>query len=507
MKNEKNYEDYCQRIRHLSTLGSIVSVLAWDQQVMLPKKGQEHRAKQIQSFSGLLHEMSTDKDLGKIITELYDSGPDSYSNAEWRNIEQSHRGYLESTRIPTKLVEESAALMCTGHTAWEEARAKDDFEGFAPVLQQWIDLKKRMAECLYPDKETYDVLLDGFERGLTQDWVDSVFDELQKGLLDLETRIESSQEDVPPFPSGPYSEEKQKEINRAVADQLGFDLERGRIDESAHPFSIGVHPGDVRVTTRYEKESFFTALSSLVHECGHGMYEQGLRTDDQQDLPVASTLGIMVHESQSLLWERMVCQGPSFWKHFYRLVQDKFPELLKDLSPSEFYRRVNRSTPCPIRINADEVTYPMHIILRYQLERDLFSGDLKIQDLPDAWNELSRKLVHINPKSNSEGVLQDSHWAGGAFGYFPVYTLGAMMGAQFYQQARQELPGLEDNFSTGNFSQLKRWLNERIHQKGSLLEARPLLEEVTGKDLDCQAYLSYLNAKYTEIYKLGSQES
>jgi carboxypeptidase Taq len=502
MKKQKAYEDYCQKNRHLSTLGSIVSVLAWDQQVMLPKEGQGHRAKQIQTFSGLLHEMSTDKELGQLIHQLYDSGPDCYSAYEWRNIEQSYRGYEESVRIPAKLVEQSAALMCTGHTTWEESRENNDFESFAPVLEEWIELKKKMADCLYPDKEPYDVLLDGFERGLTQDWIDSIFSELQVGLLKLETGIENSKEPIPPFPSGNYSEESQKKLNCIVAKQLGFNLGGGRIDESAHPFSIGVHPSDVRVTTRYETDSFFTSLSSLCHECGHGMYEQGLMTGEYEDLPVAATLGIMVHESQSLLWERMVCQGKPFWKKFHSLAQEIFPEKLQNLNHDDFYRRVNRSGPCPIRINADEVTYPMHIILRYQLERDLFRGSLKVKDLPCAWNELSKKLLHINPENNSQGVLQDSHWAGGAFAYFPVYTLGAMMGFQLYQKADQEIPDLNEKLGTGEFTILRNWLKERIHQQGTLLEARPLLKKVTGKDLDCQAYLSYLNQKYSELYKL-----
>ena len=293
---------------------------------------------------------------------------------------------------------------------------------------------------------------------------------------------------------------RQAEMCKEIAAAIGFDFTRGRMDVSVHPFTGGSHPTDVRITTRYS-ENWIEGVAGTIHECGHAMYEQG-RSKEHRDLPVSEALGMAAHESQSLLWERMVGQSLAFWEWAAPIVHKYFPHTAS-CTPQDFYRAVNIVKPSLIRVDADEVTYPLHVILRFEIERDLFSGKVSVEDLPSVWNTRMEEYLGVVPPSDKEGVLQDVHWSGGAFGYFPSYSLGAMMATQLYEQAKAEMPSLEDDIRKGEFAPLKKWLNGKVHDKGSMPgSADALLESVTGKPLDPSIFMRYLTDKYTALYQL-----
>lgn len=501
MHNDQKFKEYRSKITEMSHLSSIASLLAWDQQVMAPTGSHSFRGKQLSSLSRHLHRLSISKDFGRLVSELHAQGQESFDDFQWRSIEESKIGYEESTRLSEDLVARCAELGVIGQETWYKAKTENNFKLYEPILTEWVEIKKQIASLLYPDKDPYDVCLDSFERGLNQQIIDSIFEPTKKGLLELQEAIWQSPKKIRGISSGPYPIELQKKLNKFVASWLGFSFDHGRLDESAHPFSISFHQSDVRMTTRYEKNCFVSALLSSVHETGHSLYEQGLPGGQHECLPAASALGLVVHESQSLLFERRVGQSLHFWNQLRPELIKAFP-FLESYSTQELYEYSNQVTPCQIRIDADEVTYVMHIILRYELEKQLFTGELKVRDLPEAWNEASKKLLFLTPQSDSQGVLQDSHWSDGAFGYFPVYTLGAMYGSQLFDSARSQLTNLDTEMESGNYSSLLQWLRTNIHQRGRVRLAFDLLKEVTGRDLEPQIYLDYLWGKYASIYGL-----
>ena len=501
MSDSELYSKYVKQSRDMAIFGSIMAHLGWDQQVMLSSKGHSHRQEQMVALSALLHKKGTDSEWGTLLKNLIQKGQSSYSPHQWKNLTHSLRNFEESIKIPEELVTEMAKLASEGHNLWLEAKKNNHFPTFAPVIKKFIAFRRKIADIVYPDMHPYDVCLDSFERNYNRNKIDTVFSELKAGLVPLVKELQNSQHAPAVFPKTGYCTNQQRELNRFVSAQIGLDYEKARIDESAHPFSGGGHSTDVRITTRYESDSFFSSLSSTVHETGHGMYEQGL-PEEYSGLPVGESLGFIVHESQSLLMERMVCQGPSFWNFFGEKIRSAFPDALGDLSNEEMYRRCNRVDFGLIRIDADELTYPLHIILRYEIEKALFDNEIRIDELPEAWNAKCHELLGFIPPSDALGILQDVHWSDGSFGYFPMYTLGAMYGAQFYQACSENQGDLEDQLSNGNFEVLNSWLRKNIHQMGRLLDADELLHQVTGKDLDCAAYLDYLGKKYRAIYKL-----
>lgn len=506
MSLKSRFEEYRTKSAELSHLGTILSVLQWDQQTMAPPGGHPFRGKQMAALSRHLHRLATSKEVGALVGELHDAGPDAFQPYQWRSIEESKRGYDENTRVSEDLVARAAELSSIGQSAWEEAKKKADYEIFRPHLAEWIELRKTIARAIYPDRHPYDFYLDSFERGLSRERVDSIFGPLRSGLKELRAAIGSSSKVIRPFPEGVYPAEVQKKLSEEVAGRLGFSFTHGRLDESAHPFSVGIAPTDVRMTTRYEGGNFYSSMLSTVHEVGHSLYEQGLPGGDWEGLPVSGALGLVAHEGQSLLWERRVGQSEAFWAVFQPRLAELFPAI-DGFSARELYEAANKVQPCKIRIDADELTYVMHILLRYELERDLFDDRVRVAELPEAWNERSRELLNIEPASDAEGVLQDSHWADGAFGYFPVYTLGAMYGSQLFDAARGQVESLNHDLTRGEYGSLLGWLREKVHGKGRLLDAFSLLEETTGKALEPGIYLDYLWEKYSAIYDLTRPSS
>jgi carboxypeptidase Taq len=451
-----------------------------------------------------LHEKRTDPQLGSLIESLWSQGEEKLRAEglnEWQiaNIRDARRDYLKQTRIPKEIVEKMAQLSSRGYQVWVKARESNDFALFAPILTEWIALKKEASALIDASKSAYDVCLDEYERGLTTDRISLVFADLKAKLVPLLKKIIAQPKvDDSILTKGKFDLATQTKLSHQIAKEIGFNTENGRLDVSVHPFTGGPGPYDVRMTTRYREENLLEGLTGTVHETGHALYEQG-RNSAYRDLPVSEPLSMGVHESQSLLWERMVALSRPFTERYWPVLQGNFK--LEAKSNDEIYKAFNAVLPGLIRVEADEVSYPMHIILRFEIERDLFAGTLKVENLPTVWNAKMKEYLGIDVPSNKLGVLQDIHWSGGAFGYFPSYTLGAIYACQIFHAAKVQLPELDTNIREANFAPLRKWLNVKIHERGSLYDdGEKLLEEVTGRKIDIDLFIRYLTEKYSKIY-------
>jgi carboxypeptidase Taq len=403
------------------------------------------------------------------------------------------------TRIPETLAVEIARAASEGQSVWEKARPKDDWVSFKPYLERLVDLKRAEAEALGYAYEPYDALLDGYEEGETATRLAPVMTDLASSLKRLLERIVGKGR--PPresvngrrFPVG-----AQKEFAQTVAAKLGYDFQGGRLDESAHPFTSGIGPGDVRITARYSETHFNEGFFAVIHEAGHAMYHQGMPQDHWGE-PFCRAASLGVHESQSRMWENMVARSRPFWEHFFPMARERFP-CLWDSSMDSFVLEVNEVKPSLIRVEADEVTYNLHVLLRFELERALMRKDLTVDDLPEAWNAKMRDYLGVTPDNHKDGVMQDVHWSGGSIGYFPTYTLGNIYAAQLFETAQEELGDLARHFATGDFSVLLNWLRQRVHSQGARFQPRDLVRNITGRDLDPSPLVRYLESKYSQLY-------
>ena len=496
-----NYQKLVHRLEETSRLGGIMGILHWDQEVIMPVGAADSRAKQMRVLAGIIHEKNTDPIIGVLLDKL--SQENSFNSFEICNINEARREYEMKTKVPKSLVMELAELSSKGHQVWVKARSENKFSDFAPLLSQLIELKKSWAEYVAPKMQPYDANIDVYERGMSMADITPIFDILKFELIPLIREIQAS--DYKPdstFLSGNFSIEKQEELGRTISKEMGFAFDRGRMDVSVHPFCGGSHPTDVRITTRYRTDNFIESLYAVIHETGHGLYEQG-RMKEGRDLPASEALTMGVHESQSLFWERMIAQNRPFCKRFFPLITKTFPKKFEGTNFDQFYEAVNISQPSFIRVEADEVTYPLHIILRYEIERGLFDGSIEVNTLPEIWNSKMKEYLGVEPPTDTLGVLQDTHWSGGAFGYFPSYTLGAIYASQFYQSLIGEKPDLDTEIESGNLAAIRDWLNQKIHQKGRLLSVSKLIKEVTGDSLNPTLFLNYLKNKYKTIYRLN----
>lgn len=499
----QHYKNLVQRLEEIAHLNGVMSTLGWDQEVIMPIGASESRAKQIAALAGVIHERTTDPALGDCLHELHGT----YNTNDWGaiercNIREALRNYEMEVRIPKRLVQEIAELSSRGQGIWVAARQNNKFSDFAPVLKRFLKLKIEWAQCVLPNLQPYDANIDLFERGTTMAMITPIFERLKLELIPLIHTIQDhSYKPDTSFLRGKFGQEKQELLARKLSREIGFDFDRGRMDVSVHPFCGGGHPTDVRITTRYSESNFIESLYSIIHETGHALYEQG-RPHQLGDLPVTESSTMGIHESQSLFWERMIAQSKSFCMHYFQAFREAFPENLQAVTVEEFYRAINNCKPDFIRVEADEVTYPLHVILRYEIERGLFDGSVAVDDLPQVWNELMQKYLGIKPPTDTLGVLQDSHWSGGAFGYFPSYTLGALYACQFYQALLNEQPDTERNVAAGYFTPIKHWLNEKIHRHGKLYSPQEIVQNVTGGSLNPDYFITYLKTKYREIYQL-----
>ena len=499
------YTELLEHLGRTTLLASCASVLGWDEQTYLPAGGAGHRAEQLALLSGLTHERATDPRVGELLTEL-ESRDDlgAEGSVERINVREARRGYDRATKLPQSLVEEMSRTTTLAQHAWVDARKNSDYAEFEPWLEKQIGLKREEAEAIgYGDGQPYDALLDAYEPGATSAEVQAAFDPLRDELVPLVAAIgESDQKPDGEIITRFYPESAQREFGIAAATAIGFDFSRGRLDIAAHPFCSGFGPGDCRLTTRYDEHHFPGAFFGTLHEAGHGIYEQGL-DESAYGTPIGETTSLGIHESQSRMWENLVGRSRAFWEFFFPQAQAAFPEALAHISVDDFHRAVNDVQPSFIRVEADEVTYNLHIMLRFELEQAMLTGDLLAGDVPGAWNETFTRYFGITPQTDSDGCLQDIHWSAGLFGYFPTYALGNMYAAQFFETADTELGGLHEQFARGEFGPLKAWLTEKIHRQGKRYPAPELVEHVTGEKLSHAPLMRHLYDRFEALYGLA----
>lgn len=484
-----------------ANLGSSIALLAWDQRTYIPPKGHGHRAEQIALLTRLTHARETDPKRGEALEVLEAAQATDPLAARAVNIREWRRAYDKATKIPEELVVALAKASTKSESAWEQARPENDWAGFLPHLEELVTLRREQAEALGYDSEAYDALMDDYEPGEKAADLEPIFARLQEAMSELVKSIgQSPRQPDTSLVTQSFAVGAQTEFGRSVIKALGFDFQGGRLDVSAHPFSISIGPGDSRITTRYAENLFGSALFGTVHETGHSFYETGL-PEEHWGTPAGAYVSLGVHESQSRLWENCVARSHGFWRFFYPRAQEMFPQL-QDVALDDFHFAINAVQPDLIRVEADEATYNLHILLRFELELALMRGDLQAVDLPDAWVEKMRALLGVAPETIADGAMQDVHWAAGYFGYFPTYTLGNLYAAQFFNAAREELGDLDAMFAQGEFAPLLEWLRSNIHARGMQLPAKDLVESVTGRPRDPEQLISYLQDKYSALYGL-----
>jgi carboxypeptidase Taq len=499
--NPSVLERLCAHARETALLESAKELLEWDERTCLPVAAGDYRAEQITCLSGIIHKRHTDPRVGEWLSELHGSplADDPHSDAG-TTVRELRRQYDRRVRVPQPLVEELARASILGQQAWVKARESDDFAGFMPHLETILRLKREEADALGIGECPYDALLDEFEPGASTRNVTAILDDLREELVPLVAEIAHSRR----APSTDvlrrrYPVAAQEAFGRSAAKAIGFDFQRGRLDVTHHPFCAGMGPHDCRITTRYDERFFPSAFFGILHEAGHGIYEQGLRAE-QYGLPPGSYVSLGIHESQSRLWENLVGRSHGFWEHFLPLAQQAFPTALAGVSLDGFYEAVNHVQPSLIRVEADEATYNLHIIVRFELEQALMNGTLAVSDLPQAWRAKYQQYLGIEPQNDAEGVLQDVHWSAGLIGYFPTYSLGNLYAAQFFEAASRALGNVVAMFAHGDFAPLGGWLRRQIHEPGQCYSASQLVERVTGEALSHQPLLDHLHGKLRPIY-------
>jgi carboxypeptidase Taq len=491
------YTELEVRLKKVHLLGTVGELLGWDEQVNLPQDSADQRAAQRAALAEVQHAAASDPRIGELLAQL-EKNRIELNDDQRVVIYWARRDYDRATKLPADFVREKAEQGSRGYHAWKEAREKADFALYAPVLQKNLELAQREATYLNCGDAPYDCMIDRHDPGMTAATTEKLFAELKQELVPLVRQITASavKPKVDVLHGFPIAE--QAEFLREVTERIGFDYKRGRIDKSVHPFCSGTG-ADIRMTTRFDPENPLDSLFSSIHETGHGLYEQGVRAE-QHHTALGQAVGMGVHESQSRLWENQVARSRGFWKFFEPRMRERFSVQLRDVSSDELYLAINAVAPTLIRVDADEVTYNLHIILRFELEKKLFAGTLAVADLPQAWNAASRELLGLEPANDREGVLQDVHWSDGAFGYFPSYCIGNMMAAQLWYHVLTLRPQLEEDFARGDFSWLLNWLHENIHEQGKRYDTLALVQRATGQALSPKYLIRYLKERYATLY-------
>jgi len=500
---QEAYDELIRRVREMATLGSCAAVLHWDRETCMPRKGAAHRAAQLALLAGMVHERFTDPRIGGLLAAVEGTEvvAEPLSDAAV-NVRELRRAYDRATRLPRDLVEELARVTSLAQGEWVEARKASDFKRFQPWLEKIVALKMREADLYGHRGNRYDALIEDYEPGATTAWLEGIFGPLRDELVRLLDAIQGSgRRPDAAILQRAYPLAHQEIFGRLAAAAIGFDFEAGRLDTVAHPFCSGFGPGDTRLTTRYNERDFGDAFFSILHESGHGLYDQGLPAE-HWGTPRGDCVSLGIHESQSRLWENLVGRSLPFWRHFFPIAQQFFPAALGGASLDGFYFAINDVRRSLIRVDADEVTYNLHIILRFELEQALLSGDLAVADLPGAWNERFAAFLGLTPPDDAQGCLQDVHWSHGGLGYFPTYTLGNLNAAQLFAAARAAIPDLEESFARGSFADLLAWLRERVHRCGMQHRAPKLIELATGAPLSHNALIAHLRGKFEPLYGL-----
>jgi len=475
-----------ERLGEIADLKHAEMLADWDSRTFMPPEGAEARADVIATLTRITHERVVADELGEVLDEL--EGTEDATDAALVRV--TRRDWERARHVPAELAAELAHAAGVAVAAWDKAKAASDFDSFVPHLERQLELKRRYIECFPETPVAYDVLLDEYEEGMTTAEVQRVFDRLKEVLLPLI----SDHADGGPSLEGPFPLEQQHEANRLVLEAFGYDPSKWRLDETPHPFASKPGVGDIRLTTHTDAAEL-TSLFSTMHEFGHGVYEFDIDARLART-PLARGTSSAIHESQSRTWENLVGRSRGFWRWFYPRLQPLFPDALGSVDEERFVRAVSAIRPGPIRGDADEATYGLHIILRFELEQELLAGTLAVRDLPQAWNARMQEYLGVEVPDDARGVLQDMHWSIGYFGYFPTYQLGNILSVQIWEAARSELGDVEEQFARGEFSQLREWLREHIYRHGSIYPPRELLRRVTGSELDPEPYLQYLQTKF-----------
>ncbi len=489
-----SYRKLRKRAREISFISAAAEALNWDIETYMPPKALGFRAEQLAHLGGHTHRLFTAKVVGDWITACEQDGFEPAS-PEAANVREWRRRYNRATKLPTRLVEKFEKARAHAREAWKEARRHSTFKLFQPHLQKLLALNLQRAECWGFEASPYDALLEEYEPGMRAVQLRSLFGGLRPAIVSILASACDKFAGVPEdLLSGDYPVQAQQALNREVASAIGYDFEAGRIDTTTHPFCTTLGPNDCRLTTRYDEKNFTQSLYGILHEAGHGLYEQGL-PGEHFGTALGSAASLGIHESQSRLWENHVGRHPAFWEHWHPIACRYFPELAK-LSPAQISAAVNRVRPSFIRVEADQVTYDLHIILRFEIESKLMEKELPVADVPGYWNEEFEKMLGLKVTKDAEGCLQDIHWSLGDMGYFPTYTLGNLNAAQLMWRAKADLPGLEEELGQGHYAPLVRWLREKIHAHGLRYLPQTLMERATGETTQASHHLDYLRNKF-----------
>lgn len=490
----------------VSDLQTSASVLSWDQQAYMPPGGSEARGHQLGTLAKLAQIKFTSEEVGRLLEDVKaelggEKGLMDLDSDEAALVRVTARDYDKARRVPPDFVVEQAQVTTRAYEAWMEARSKSDFSIFRPHLEKVLELVKEYIRFFPPADHPYDTLLDNFEPGMKTSEVQEIFKALRPRQVALLQAIASKKQVDASMLHGVYDDKKMEKFGADIATRFGFDWTRGRQDRAPHPFQTTFSVDDVRITTRFEKEHPTAMLFSTMHETGHALYEMGVKQKYERT-PLMGGASLAMHESQSRLWENMVGRSMSFWKHFYPAFKKLFPARLDGVGLKSFYRAINRVQPSFIRVNADEATYNMHVMLRLELEIAMVEGAVQVGDLPTIWNDKMQDYLGIRPAADSQGVLQDVHWSGGALGYFSTYALGNLVSAQLWDKIQADLPELDREISKGRFDSLLEWLRRNLHNYGRKYEPQVLMKKITGARINPDAYVRYLTDKYSEIYNL-----
>lgn len=504
---QRNFEEtlhsFQELVHRIKYYNEALAVVYWDLRTGAPKKGVPGRAKVIGMLSSEAFALSTSEEMEAYLSYFSDKENFDKLDKVWKAVVlDSKKEFDRFKKIPADMYKEYVILTSEAESVWEDAKNENDFSKFSPYLEKIVDFNIKFIELWGYKDNKYNTLLDYYEPGMTVEKLDRIFGGLKERIVPLVKKLKESKSQPDDSMFFKYFDiAKQEELSLLILNKMGYDFAAGRIDESEHPFTIGMTPGDVRITTHYYTNIFHSALFSAVHEGGHALYEQNL-SPELDGTPISTGTSMGIHESQSRFWENIIGRSYSFWSCYYDEVIKLFPEQFKGVSLQDFYKAINKVEPSLIRVEADEVTYNLHVMVRYEIEKALINNQIKVSELPRVWNEKMKEYLGVEPKTDSEGVLQDVHWAGGSFGYFPSYTLGNIYSAQIYNAIRKQLPDFDELIKNGKLIKIKEWLGENIHKHGKLLTPAEILKSVTGEEINSKYLIEYLEEKYKEVYDL-----
>lgn len=505
--SQQDYNRLYELSRHARILQGIASLLDWDQETYMPPGAAEIRSEQLKTIAGLVHREKTGKKFSTALSKLVDiqtgqMKAKGLTDAQNAAIREWKRDYVNDTALPASFVEEFAQLTSQGISAWRAAKQNNAFDQFVPYLERIVQMCRKKADLIGYQDHPYDALLDHYEPDMQTKQVHVLFTKLRQTLSPLIKQIQARKQVKDQFLFDSWDREEQIAFSYHILDAIGYDRKKGRLDFSSHPFSSSSHPTDSRITTRMETNSVLSNISVVLHEGGHGLYEMGL-PQEAYGSPLGEARSLGIHESQSRFWETRIGLTKPFWKYFFPLLKETFKGQLDSVTLDEFYKGINKVESSFIRVEADELTYPLHIILRFELEKNLIEGSLNVRDIPDAWNAKMEEYLGVVPKTDREGCLQDIHWSMGGIGYFPTYTLGNMYAAHLFNGFAKDHLDWETRIESGELSFIKLWLHEKIYKHGRQYPSLELLQRATGKKFSVEPYIQYLRQKYTEIYQLN----